>query len=132
MGQLPNTSDAPSAVSTTHPSIDPSILCPGLHLEFQTRDKATLDRGRKNPRREDPRHLETGARCARYFLPKLPGHRFTRRRKDRALSVSEGHPWGYGKPYDLVWTAVVESIRTSDLSLASAEKESGRILAAVT
>ena len=35
----------------------------------------------------------------------------------------------YERPYDTVWVAVLDAVRSSDLSLVSADKETGRILA---
>lgn len=35
----------------------------------------------------------------------------------------------YDKPYDIVWTAVIETIKASDLALVSEDKEKGTILA---
>jgi hypothetical protein len=48
---------------------------------------------------------------------------------DATAAKGRGTVRVYNKPLDVVWTVVLDAVRSSDLSLVSADKETGRILA---
>lgn len=49
--------------------------------------------------------------------------------EDAQAAKGSGTSRVYQKPYDVVWPVVLEAITSSGLNLASADKETGRILA---